>query len=166
MPTESFEVSALVAASPERVYDAWLSGSEHAAMTGAPATGEPAVGAKFSAWDGYIEGTNLALDPGRRIVQSWRTNEFPVGAPASRLEVILEAAGQGTRITLRHSEIPEGQGEQYRAGWQEHYFDPMGAYFEKPAPRPKKKRRPAKKAAGKKKPARRANRAKRARRRR
>jgi hypothetical protein len=28
-----------------------------------------------------------------------------------------------------HSAIPEGQGDQYAKGWQDHYFEPMRAYF-------------------------------------
>ena len=34
-----------------------------------------------------------------------------------------------TRITLRHTDIPVGQGEMYREGWLEYYFEPMQQYF-------------------------------------
>ena len=71
----------------------------------------------------------LELDPPRRIVQSWRTTEFPEGSPDSRLEVLLEPDGAGTRLTLVHTEIPDGQGARYEEGWKENYFTPMKAYF-------------------------------------
>lgn len=129
MATESVHVSDVIPASAERIYRAWLDGVEHAAMTGGAATSESHVGGRFSAWDGYIRGTNLALDPGRRIVQAWRSADFPEGSPDSRLEVLLEQDPAGTRVTLIHSEIPEGQASDYEQGWREHYFTPMRLYF-------------------------------------
>ncbi len=69
------------------------------------------------------------LEPNHRIVQSWRTTEFPPESPDSRLELILEEVEGGTKLTLRHSNIPEGQGQMYKDGWVEWYFEPMQAYF-------------------------------------
>jgi len=43
--------------------------------------------------------------------------------------VLLEEASGGTRITLVHNEIPEGQGQQYKDGWRDFYFKPMKKYF-------------------------------------
>ena len=130
MPLDSFEVSAVLPATPESVYEAWLDGAQHAAFTGAAATGEATVGVRFTAWDGYIEGSNVELQPYARIVQRWRTAEFPAGAPDSTLVVVLEMEGTAsTRITLRHTDIPAGQGESYRQGWLDHYFEPMRRHF-------------------------------------
>ncbi len=130
--SESFELSELFPAAPERVYAAWLDSKTHAAMTGSPADIDPRPGAAFSAWDGYISGTTLELDPPGRILQAWRTTEFPEGAPDSLLEVLLTAEGEGTRLTLRHTQIPDGQGEGYRQGWEDFYFQPMQEYFSAP----------------------------------
>ena len=153
MASDWFELVTVIPAAPAVVYRAWLDGKEHARMTGGPATGEPVVGAPHSAWDGYIRGKNLELEEGVRILQSWRTSEFPEGAPDSRLEVLLHEDAKGTRLVLRHSEIPEGQGASYEEGWVDHYFEPMQAYFAKarkaPARKPAKGK-PAKAKAKKK----------------
>jgi Activator of Hsp90 ATPase homolog 1-like protein len=135
------------------VYQAWLSGREHARMTGGPATGAAQVGADHSAWDGYIRGRNLELEPGARILQSWRSTEFPDGAPDSILEVLLFEDRGGTRLVLRHSDLPEGQGAQYREGWVEHYFEPMKRYFRKKQAPAKAKAKATRKPAAKKKKA-------------
>lgn len=127
--SDSFSLSAFIPASPLQVYAAWLDGDQHTEMTGGAAHSEPVVGASFDAWDGYIHGRNLELEPGRRIVQAWRSTEFPDDAPDSRIELLLEPEGEGTRVTLRHSEIPTGQAESYEKGWHEHYFTPMREYF-------------------------------------
>ena len=79
--SESFEVSTVLPASAERIYKAWLSSDEHAAFIGASAETSSEVGARFSMWDGYIEGVNEELEPSHRIVQRWRTTEFPPREP-------------------------------------------------------------------------------------
>jgi uncharacterized protein YndB with AHSA1/START domain len=132
---ESFEVSKVLAVRPERLYGAWLDGAEHARFTGGPATGSARVGAPYSAWDGYIQGKNLELESPRRIVQSWRTSEFPEGAADSKVEVLFDAVEGGTRLTVRHTDIPDGQADRYRDGWDKHYFAPMEKYFSGPASR-------------------------------
>lgn len=129
MSTESIQVSGVIHASPDRIYHAWLDSNEHSGMTGGRATVDPMVGGQFTAWDGTIRGTTVELEPGRRIVQRWRSNEFPADSPDSRLEVLLEPTESGTRVTLLHSDIPEGQGPRLEEGWQRYYLDPMSNYF-------------------------------------
>ena len=126
---DSFEISTVLPAPAQYVYEAWLSSDEHSTMTGGAARIDPVVGGQFSAWDGYITGTTLELEPYRRIVQSWRTVEFPADAPDSRLEMTLEENAGETRLTLKHGEIPAGQGCSYKSGWVDNYFDPMKDYF-------------------------------------
>jgi len=46
-------------------------------------------------------------------------------------EVLFEEAKGGTKITIIHSDIPEGQGEEYKEGWLDFYFKPMKEYFKK-----------------------------------
>lgn len=126
---ESISVSAIIPASREKIYKAWLNSGEHANMTGSNAVINPGKGGKFKAWDGYITGKNIELDPFSRIVQSWRTSEFSDDHEDSLLEILLEDHKGKTRITLKHTNIPDGQGESYKKGWSEFYFMPMKKYF-------------------------------------
>ena len=125
----SFRISTTIPAPPERIFAAWLDSNAHSAMTGAGASVSPNPGEVFQAWDGYIQGRNLELEPGRRIVQAWRTVEFADDEPDSRLEITFQAVPDGTLVTIFHSELPPN-GMQYEQGWQESYFDPMLVYFE------------------------------------
>jgi putative hydrolase of HD superfamily len=131
-PTEeAIQASVPLPANPEQIYRAWLDSRAHSAFTGATAVIDPRVGGNFNAWDGYIQGTTLDLQPYQRILQAWRTREFPPESRDSQLEVLLEADEQPgwTRLTLIHSHIPPGQGQQYLQGWQDYYFTPMQEYF-------------------------------------
>ena len=124
----AFEVSGLIPASPQAIYEAWLDSEQHARMTGSPATASAETGGMFEAWDGYIQGKNLELEPGRRILQEWRTTEFEASDADSLLEVLLQPQGEGTQVTIRHSNLPD-HGMQYQQGWVDAYFTPMQAHF-------------------------------------
>jgi len=128
---ESFTVSTTLPASPEAIYNAWLSSEGHTAMTGSPAEVNAEIGGTFKAWDGYIWGKTLEMNPPNRIVQAWRTGEFPEDSPDSRVEIRLEGSSDGVKITLSHSNIPEGQADNYKQGWEDFYFTPMRKYFSK-----------------------------------
>ena len=126
---ESFTVSTTLPVKPEQIYDAWLSSEGHSRMTGSPAEVDVKVGGEFQAWDGYIWGKTRIMEPHRRIVQAWRTSEFPEESPDSQVEILLEKVPDGTKITLKHTGIPDGQGDSYKKGWEDFYFTPMRAYF-------------------------------------
>jgi uncharacterized protein YndB with AHSA1/START domain len=135
---DAFQLEMIVAAEPQRVFSAWLDAREHAAFTGGgDAVVEPWTGGRFIAWDGYIHGILLGVDQGRRLVQTWRTSEFPAEARDSRLVVEFEAARGGTRVVVKHSDLPPSHAKRYEKGWMEHYLKPLARYFSKGGRGPK-----------------------------
>lgn len=128
--SNDFSLTATIPATPREVYDAWLDAGAHAAMTGGAVTeASTEVGGAFDAWNGYIHGANVALEPGRRIVQSWRTSRFSDDDPDSRIEIVLEAVEGGTRLMLNHTGVPDGHDGYRDGGWENNYFTPMRTYF-------------------------------------
>ncbi len=129
MPFE-FSVSDFIPASPQEIYETWLDSRGHEKMTGGqPAQISAVTGADFTVWGGYISGRNLNLEPGRRIVQSWRTTKFTKEDADSKIEVLLEPVTGGTRVMLRHANVPDGHTSYRDGGWQNNYFEPMKRYF-------------------------------------
>lgn len=125
--SQTITVARVIPTRAERIFNAWLDPAEHAKMTGASAQG--GENGAFTAWDGYISGRTLSSEPHSRIVQSWRTTEFPEGADDSTLTISLEEVDGGTKVTLHHEHVPEGQRESYEKGWDDYYFTPMAKYF-------------------------------------
>lgn len=125
-----FTLTIELSASPDQVFDAWLSSEKHTAMTGGVAHVDPAIGGAFDAWDGYITGETLELESGRRIRQTWRTSHFAPNDPDSTIDVELEPVGDSTLLTLTHSNVPEGQTGYEESGWQQYYFEPMKRRFQ------------------------------------
>lgn len=133
MPIESLRLSVRLSASPDELYALWLNDAGHSSITdGAPASIDAREGGRYTAWGGYIEGVTLTLVPGRQIVQSWRTSDFKPDDAPSRLTLTFEPDGSGTHLLLAHDELPEGTGEQYRAGWEDYYFVYMRALLGTP----------------------------------
>jgi uncharacterized protein YndB with AHSA1/START domain len=126
-----FTLSTTLPAAPQTVYDCWLDSAGHSAMTGGAATASDRIGGAFTAWDGYISGRNLALEPGRRIVQSWRTTRFAAADPDSIVTLTLAPVAGGVALTLEHADVPDGDAHKgyENGGWADHYFTPMRAYF-------------------------------------
>lgn len=124
-----FTVSETLGTSAETIYTAWLSTQGHTLMTGSPAKVDGRVKGEFTAWDGYIWGTFLDLEANKRILQVWRTGEFPDDAEDSQVEVLLEETNGKTKVTLIHTNIPEEQAESYKQGWEDFYFKPMRGFF-------------------------------------
>lgn len=111
------------------IYDAWLDSQKHSAMTGSPATASRQVEGEFTAWNGYIRGKNLLLIDNQKIVQSWRSADFPEEAADSVLSVRLTERQNLTEVEIEHCDIPPGFSVQYQSGWIEFYANPMQKYF-------------------------------------
>lgn len=116
-------------AAPKDVYDAFVNAKTHAHFTGATATGVARVGARFTAWGGYIEGVYRELVKSKKIVQDWRTTEWPEGMPASRVEFTFTSVKGGTQVRMVHTKVPASQADSYRQGWIDYYWKPLNAYF-------------------------------------
>ena len=129
MTNESILISEVIPATPQRIFSAWMDSAEHSAFTGDEAIVVAEVGGEHQSAGGYIKGRTLELNEGSRIVQSWRTTEFPAESPDSRVEITLEPTLGGTLVTLLHTDIPVGQGDRYRQGWNEYYLSRLKTYF-------------------------------------
>ncbi len=124
-----FTIKTTIETTAKQIYKAWLSTQGHTKMTGGEAFISDKVGDAFTAWNGFISGKNITLEPYHKIVQSWRSTSFKDDEQDSQIEITLKENGVTTELTLIHSKVPE-DGEHYIKGWDEHYFQPMKAYFE------------------------------------
>jgi activator of HSP90 ATPase len=126
-----FEISQEFKTTPQKLYQAWLNSELHTKMTGSKAIIKGEIGFGFSAWDGYITGKNLELVPNQKIKQAWRTTEFDQNQEDSLVEITFEEIKPNlTKLTLKHSNLSI-KDEQYKQGWEDFYFKPMKAYFNK-----------------------------------
>ena len=127
---KTIEQTVTFAATPHEVYDALMSSKKHAAFTGAAAKISDKKGGKFSAYDGYCEGVNLALTKDKKIVQTWRASDWP-DDHFSKVTFALSKTASGTKIVFTQTDVPEKQARSIAKGWTEFYWNPLRTYLEK-----------------------------------
>jgi activator of HSP90 ATPase len=130
METKTIRQTVNLKASPHDVYEALMDSKKHAGFTGGKAAISREVGGKFSTFNGYAEGVNLELVTDKKIVQSWRAEDWPEGH-YSRVTFSLNKAEAGTRLTFSQTGVPEGQYQDVSQGWQDYYWEPMKEMLEK-----------------------------------
>lgn len=67
----------------------------------------------------FAAGRYVEVDAPKRIVMTWGwEGSDEVGPGSTRVEITLEPDGQGTLLTLRHTELPTArQRDDHRGGW-------------------------------------------------
>lgn len=130
MKTKIIKQKVVLQAEPNSVYKALMNSKEHSKFTGAEVKIKDKAGSKFTAYDGYIEGKNLELVKGKKIVQSWKANEsnWPEGH-YSLVSFDLKKKGNSTELNFVHSEVPAANAKSLSNGWKQFYWTPMKEYF-------------------------------------
>lgn len=128
-PTGAIEQIEDFPAQPVAVWDTLIVAALHAEFTGHPATSDARIGGAMTAGGDYIKGVYRELDRPGRIVQTWRTSDWPDGYDYSRLEFRIETIPNGARLTMVHTDVPEPKLADFDEGWKEHYWEPLRRYF-------------------------------------
>ena len=119
------EVSVYIAAEPETVFPYFTDPGRYVQWMGRDATLHPVPGGAYRIYmrEGVeAAGEFLEIDPPRRLVFTWGWAHDPAVPPgATRVVVTLEAEDGGTRVVLRHHDLPDdGQREHHRKGWEQY----------------------------------------------
>ena len=129
----SIHLQAIIDAAPLDVYTYLTDGEAFSAATGMAAVLEPRAGSEFSLFDGRIEGRQVELVPGERVVQAWRFGHAhpDVWEPGvySILRFTLSAEGARTRVVIDHEAVPAQWQEHLASGYPTFYEEPMARYF-------------------------------------
>jgi activator of HSP90 ATPase len=123
----------LIAAPSQQVFELLTNGTLFGAATGQPAEITDREGDSFSLFGGRVEGRQIELVPGRRVVQAWRLGaEHPSPwepGVYSSVRFTLEPAGDGTRLVIDHTGIPAEWIEHISLGYPTFYQDPITKFF-------------------------------------
>jgi activator of HSP90 ATPase len=129
--TKTIRQTALFRAPPRQVYAALLDSRQHTAFTGNKAKIVGKVGGAFSCYGGYITGVTLELAPNQRIVQAWRSRDWPKGGYSIVTFALAKAAGGKTKLSFTQLGVPAGDFKAKSQGWKSHYWQPLKAFLEK-----------------------------------
>lgn len=113
--------------SPERIYEILSDSKLHSKLTGQKAVISKDVGGAFSTHGGRVSGINVDLVPGKRVVQAWRSKDFPVGAYSMASFELSRAPDGGTQLVLTHRGVPKGLIPAVEKDWRATYWDNIRA---------------------------------------
>jgi uncharacterized protein YndB with AHSA1/START domain len=117
------EVTVHIAAAPETVFPYFTDPARYVRWMGSQATLDPVPGGAYRV--NMREGVQTAgefveVDPPHRLVFTWGwTNDDAVPPGSTRVVVTLVAEDGGTRVVLRHHDLPDDeQRSHHRLGWE------------------------------------------------
>jgi len=116
-------------ATPHDIYETLMDGEKHGALSGQPTTVSRDVGGEFKVGHD-LEGKHVALTPDKRIVQTWRANNWPKGVYSKATFALAKAPG-GTRITFTQTGVPSQFLKEITSGWKAYYWGPLRQKYAK-----------------------------------
>ncbi|HTG02217.1 MAG TPA: SRPBCC family protein [Nitrospirota bacterium] len=130
MNTKNIHQTVFIKAAPRAVYRALMDPRQHSKITGSKAVIGAKTGGSFSMWDGGIHGITLLLVPDAKIVQAWRSHDWP-DDHYSVASFSLQKAGNGTRLVFDQYGVPARDSKSISEGWKTYYWKPMKELLEK-----------------------------------
>jgi uncharacterized protein YndB with AHSA1/START domain len=120
--TDVLEVSVHIAARPETVFPYFTDPARYVQWMGNHVTLDPVPGGSYRVRmrDGVeVAGEFVEVEPPHRLVFTWGwTHEHAVAPGTTRVVVTLSAEDGGTRVVLRHHDLPDDeQRRHHRTGW-------------------------------------------------
>jgi activator of HSP90 ATPase len=119
----------ILPAPAEELFRMYLDESEHEAITGAPVKINSTTGALFSAFEGALSGSILAIAAPHLIVQSWRSTDFKPSDPDSTLVLSFTSKEGAGQIDLVHMNVPDHDFQAVTEGWEKFYWTPWLEYL-------------------------------------
>jgi activator of HSP90 ATPase len=121
----------VIKGSPKVVYNILLSSKKFSEMTGGrKAKISKDEGGEASLFGGAIQARNIELVPGKRVVQAWRSADWPEGL-YSIVRFELTADGANTKLAFDQVGHPADAATHLEKGWHQMYWNPMNAMLEK-----------------------------------
>ena len=110
-------------ATPHDLYETIMDSKKHTKLSQQPTKVSRSVGGAFKVGHD-LEGKQLALTKDKKIVQSWRANNWDKGVYSKATFRFAKAAG-GTRITFVQTGVPSDKYGEISKGWRDYYWTPL-----------------------------------------
>lgn len=128
MNTRNIRQTVSFAASPRAVYEALMDSRQHSAITESKAVIGRRPGSAFSVWDGDVRGLTVCLQPNEKIVQAWRSSDWPAGHYSIASFTMVPAPG-GTKLVFEQFGVPASAYKGIAVGWKDYYWRGMKRRF-------------------------------------
>jgi len=83
-------------------------------------------GGEFEMFGGNVVGTQVCLDPNKKIEQNWRFQSWPE-KHYSHLTIEFHDQGSSTKLVLSQTGVPSSDYDRTRGGWEEYFWSRIKA---------------------------------------
>ncbi len=109
---------------PKEVYDYLADAKKHTKLIGDKVKMTAKAGDRFTAYGGAVEGQNLVLEPGAKIIQTWRYEDWPKGHYSTAIYE-FKKAGKNTVLNFTQISVPDDKAADIAQGWKDYYWEPL-----------------------------------------
>ena len=129
MKTKNITSRVILPSKPSDVFTALMNSERHSQFTEERANIDGRAGGVFTCYGDYISGITLELEPDKRIIQAWRSRNWPKGIYS--IVTFRLASKPGGKTELRFSQIgvPTNDYEEKNKGWRTHYWEPLKRFL-------------------------------------
>lgn len=85
------------------------------------------VGTMFSLWGGDVFGTNIEVEPLKKLVQEWIEGKWD---QPSKVTFTLTSQDNQTIVNLEHIDVPDDAARDIEDGWNRYYLGEIKKYLE------------------------------------
>jgi uncharacterized protein YndB with AHSA1/START domain len=129
MKTRNIIHRVVLSAKPKDVFAALMDSDRHSQFTGETARIDPCAGGAFTCYGDYINGITIEMEPGKRIVQTWRSRNWPKGAYSIVTFLLVPKAGGKTELRFLQVGVPADDYADKNKGWRTHYWEPLKRFL-------------------------------------
>ncbi|XP_001950637.1 activator of 90 kDa heat shock protein ATPase homolog 1-like isoform X2 [Acyrthosiphon pisum] len=126
--TTTVVIDVVFQCSGEDFYNALTTPELVSAFTQQSVTFQTIKGGKFQLFDGNITGEFIELCPGKKIVQNWRTKQWPDWL-YSTVTVTINQEEDHTKVRVALVGVPKSDEAITRQNWERYYFTPIKRTF-------------------------------------
>jgi len=130
MKTKNIHQTVSIKAPVSSVYRMLMDPRQHSKLSEGKATITSKPGSKFSVWGGGIHGFTLIAVKNKKLIQAWRSEEWPKDH-YTVVSFHFRKAGKGTRLVFDHYGVPSSSYKSISYGWKTYYWTPMKKLLEK-----------------------------------
>jgi len=130
MKKRSLHQKIIIEANPHEVYEVLMDSEKHSNFTESNAKISRNIGGKFTTFDNWASGKNIELVKDKKIVQTWRGEDWPEGH-YSTITFLFQRDGNETIIDFTQTEIPDDVYEEIKQSWVDFYWEKLKEYFER-----------------------------------
>lgn len=130
MGQHSFEITFIVYASPQKVYEALTNQQLIQKWSNGKAVFNLKKNAPYEMFDGWAKGEIIEFELNKSLSYTWKTSEWSDKIKFSTVHITLSKNIAGTKVEIEHINLPsKEESDKHKEGWITFVLEPLNDFF-------------------------------------